>query len=98
MLSSSSVLQPPQKSPQKHRKAQGESLAAGNDSAWYPESRNGEWFLFKGCLDRGAGGRLGWAVGGGGASLAAAPSQGKRRALRKMGEQGHLENLDFSAF
>ena len=32
-----------------------------------------------------------------GAPLEAAPSQGKGWAPGKMGEQGHLENLDFSA-
>lgn len=29
------------------REGPGESLAAGNDTAWDSESRDGEWFLFK---------------------------------------------------
>lgn len=51
-----------QRSARKHRAAQGEALAFGNDAAWDPESRNGEWFL---CLGPGAGGGLlGWTARG----------------------------------
>lgn len=76
-------MQPPQKSPQKHGKAQGESLAAGNDTAWDSESRDGEWFLFKAARVRGLG-EVG--LGSEGATLATAPSQEKGWALMKMGE------------
>lgn len=92
MLSSSSVLQPLKRA---HRKSQGEFLALGSDSAWDPESRNGEWFLFKGCLGPGAGGRLGWAARG--PPLQLHPAREKGGLSRKWVNIGHLENLDFSA-
>lgn len=63
-FSSSSVFQAPQKNSQKHRKAQGESFAAGNNSAWDPESRNGEWFFFNHCPGPVAGERLCWVARG----------------------------------
>lgn len=82
----------PLKEPTETQKAQGETFVTGNDSAWDLEFRNGEWFL---RLGLGAGGRLGWAARG--PPLKLHPAREWRWAFRKMVEQGHLENLDFSA-
>lgn len=66
----------PSKEPTETQKGPGgESLASGNDSAWDPESRNSEWFLFKVGLGPVAGGEA--RPGCQGASLAAAPSRGQ---------------------